>query len=78
MALEMTRATSTQELHALRLILAFSGHVTGLAGVNMPHLVVELTTFIFYDCMMASGYTIVPLQVDSKISAGTVFYYPVC
>ena len=38
----------------------------GLAGVDMPHLVVELTTFIFYDCMMASSYTIVPLLVVLK------------
>ena len=60
MTLEITRATSTYELQALRLVLAFSGHVTG-----MPQSFVGWTTIVFYDVMMASGYTIVSLQMDS-------------
>ncbi len=62
--LEITRATSTYELHALRLILAFAGHVTGIAGFGMPHSLVGWTTFSIHDFMMASSYTIVSLQMD--------------
>ena len=66
MAFEMTRASSTYEFYALRSTLAFSRHATELTGVDMPHSLVELTTFIIYDCMMASGYTIVSLQCGFK------------
>ena len=73
--LEIPRATSTYELFALRLILAFSGHVTGIAGLGIPHSLVGCTTDMIYDSMMASGYTNMSLQMDSENSAGMMFYY---
>ena len=81
-ALEIPRATTTYELFALRLILAFSGHVTGTAGFDIPHSLVDCTTNMIYDSMMASGvmasgYTNVSLQLDSENSAGMMFYYPI-
>ena len=77
MTLENARATSTCELYALRLTSAFPGHVTGIAGFSTPHSLVVWTTIIRYDSMMASEYTIVCLGMDSRNSAGMMFYSPV-
>lgn len=74
MALEITRATSTYELYALRRMSAFSRHVTGIAG-SVCHVrwLAEQRNLRLYDDF---GYTIVSLQMDSRNNAGMMFYSP--